>query len=357
MAEMTALMNKISIPSILEVGMDKLPYIAPNLSKAGITKIVVFWGEGIKQLFGSSILDSLKENDTIKLLGEYNYDDIRIESIMPLAFSLPSETEAVVGVGGGKVLDVAKYIAFLNNLPFISVPTSTSHDGFASSGCSLIINGRRTSVHARMPFGIIVDVGVIKNSPDKFIFSGIGDIISKITAAFDWQFEETHGKTSMNDFAVMIAKKSVNSIARMPFNSIKEDFFIKELVDSLTMSGIAMEIAGNSAPASGSEHLISHALDKLTETPQLHGIQVGIATYIMSNVQEHRYERVRKFLTDTGFFSHVETLGLKAQDYEEAIKLAPTIKPNRFTYIHVPEFRQKAIQLLYNDDILKRILK
>lgn len=354
---MTALMNKISIPSILEVGMDKFRYIAPNLEKAGITSIVMFWGEGIKQMFGDRILDSLRENNSIKLLQEHEYDDIRLESIMPIAFSLPSETQAVIGIGGGKVLDVAKYIAFLNNLPFISVPTSTAHDGFASSGCSLVINGRRTSVHARMPFGIIVDVGVIKNSPDKFIFSGIGDIVSKITAAFDWQFEENHGKTSINDFAVMIAKKSVNSIARMPFTSIKEEFFIKELVDSLTMSGIAMEIAGNSAPASGSEHLISHALDKLTENPQLHGIQVGIATYIMSKVQGHRAQRVEKFLTDTGFFAHVETLKLKAGDYEEAIKLAPSIKPNRYTYIHLPEFRQNAIQLIYNDEILKRILR
>lgn len=354
---MTAFMNKISIPAILEVGMDKLRHMGANLSKTGISKVVVYWGEGIQERFGAEVLESLKEQKDFQLLGSYNFDDIRIESIMPIAFTLPSQTEAVIGIGGGKVLDVAKYVAFLNNLPFISVPTSTAHDGFASSGCSLFINGRRNSVHARMPFGIIVDVGLIKNSPEKFIFSGIGDIVSKITAAYDWQFEESHGKTSMNDFAVMIAKKSVNSIARMPFDSIKEDFFIKELVDSLTMSGIAMEIAGNSAPASGSEHLISHALDKLTETPQLHGIQVGIATYIMSKVQNHRYQRVEKFLTDTGFFAHAETLGLKAKDYEEAIKIAPTIKPNRYTYIHIEEYREQAIRLLSEDEILKRIFK
>jgi glycerol-1-phosphate dehydrogenase [NAD(P)+] len=354
---MTASMNKISIPAILEVGMDKLRHIGANITKTGISKVVIFWGEGIKERFGTAVFDSLKEHKAMQLLESYDYDDISLESIIPIAFTLPAQTEAVVGIGGGKVLDVAKYIAFLNNLPFISVPTSTSHDGFASSGCSLFINGRRTSVHARMPFGIIVDVGIIKNSPEKFIFSGIGDIVSKISATFDWQFEQLNGKAKVDDFAVMIAKKSVNSIARMPFNSIKEDFFLRELVDSLTMSGIAMEIAGNSAPASGSEHLISHALDKLTSSPQLHGIQVGIATYIMSKVQDHRYQRVEKFLGDTGFFDHVETLGLKAHDYEEAINLAPAIKPNRHTYIHIAEYRDKAVKLLYEDEILKRILK
>ncbi|HEX3028086.1 MAG TPA: iron-containing alcohol dehydrogenase, partial [Clostridia bacterium] len=191
--------------------------------------------------------------------------------------------------------------------------------------------------------------------PEKFIYSGIGDIVSKVTAIFDWQFEEQQGITRIDDVAAMIAKKSVNSIARMPYTDIKEDFFIKELVDSLTMSGIAMEIAGNSSPASGSEHLISHALDKMTKTPQLHGIQVGIATYIMSIVHNHRHERVRKFLTDTGFFNFVKTLGLNASDYEKAIDIAPCIKPNRMTYIHIPEYREKAKKVIYEDSILKEI--
>jgi glycerol-1-phosphate dehydrogenase [NAD(P)+] len=354
---MKAYEHRITIPAILEVGMERMNRVGAYLTKTGITKIVIFFGEGIRELFGGMVVGSIAKQPSLHLLDQYDFDDIRFEAVMNRAFTLPGETEAVVGVGGGKVLDVAKYIAFLNDLPFISVPTSTAHDGFASSGCSLIINDRRTSVHARMPYGIIVDIGVIKNSPEKFIFSGLGDIISKITAVYDWQFEERHGEAVINDFAVMIAKKSVNSIARISFESIKEDFFLKELVDSLTMSGIAMEIAGNSAPASGSEHLISHSLDKLTDHPQLHGIQVGLATYIMSRVQEHRYQRVERFLTDTGFFDYAATLGLKRTDWERAIEMAPEIKPNRHTYLHLSENRLKARRILAEDPVLEGIFK
>jgi glycerol-1-phosphate dehydrogenase [NAD(P)+] len=206
-----------------------------------------------------------------------------------------------------------------------------------------------------MPFGVVVDIGVVRNSPTKFIYSGIGDIISKITAVYDWQYEESQNVAKVNDFSVMIAKKSVNSIARMPFPGIHNDFFIKELVDSLTMSGIAMEMASSSAPASGSEHLISHALDKLLEAPQLHGIQVGLATYIMSHVQSHRYQRVKQFLTETGFFEYVKTLELKAADYEKAIDLAPSIKPNRRTYIHEQRYREQAKKFLYEDSLLQSV--
>lgn len=349
---MKAKVHRISIPGIMEVGPGKLKELNRYIVKAGIKKITVFLGEGIKDLFGDIIFQTLNESSGLEVL-EYNEcDENSMEYITGKAFSIVSGTEAIVGIGGGKVLDVAKYIAFLSDLPFISVPTSTAHDGFASSGCSLFINERRTSVHARIPYGIIVDTAIMKSAPDKFIYSGIGDIVSKVTAIFDWQFEEEQGVTRIDDVAAMIAKKSVNSIVRMPYTDIKEDFFIKELVDSLTMSGIAMEIAGSSAPASGSEHLISHALDKMTRKPQLHGIQVGIATYIMSIVQNHRHERIRKFLTDTGFFSFIKTLKLNADDYVNAIDIAPTIKPNRMTYLHVQEYREKAKKVIYEDNIL-----
>ncbi len=354
---MSTAIHRIEIPTIMEVESNILGNVGAYIERAGIKKVVMLFGEGIRDLFGQEIINSINSKDTLTLLEAIDFDDITIETLMIKAFSMPSNTDAIIGVGGGKVLDAAKYIAFLRNLPFISIPTSTSNDGFSSSGCSLYINGRRTSVHAAMPFGIIVDIAVIKNAPMKFIYSGLGDIVSKITAVYDWYFEERHKAAKVDDFAAMLAKKSVNSIVRMPYTKITEEFFLKEMVDSLTMSGIAMQIADNSAPASGGEHLISHALDKILERPQLHGIQVGISTYLMSLVQEHRYERIEKFLSDTGFFNYVETLQLRADDFEKAIDIAPTIKPNRYTYLHVEENRLRAKQVLRENEILKGILK
>ena len=154
----------------------------------------------------------------------------------------------------------------------------------------------------------------------------------------------------------MIAKKAVNSFVRTPFESIEEDLFLKELLDSLAMSGIANEIAGSSAPTSGSEHLISHALDKMLEQPQLHGIQVGVATYLMSVVQDHRYRRVDTIFTQTGFWDYVKTLEMKREDFEKAIDIAPSIKPFRYTYLHEQQYRDKAKQVLREDARLKEIL-
>jgi glycerol-1-phosphate dehydrogenase [NAD(P)+] len=143
---------------------------------------------------------------------------------------------------------------------------------------------------------------------------------------------------------------------RTPYESIKDELFLKELVDSLAMSGIANEIAGSSAPTSGSEHLISHALDKILEIPQLHGIQVGIATYIMSKVQDHRYVRVETVLRETGFFDYAATLKMKRDDFIKAIDMAPSIKPFRHTYLHEENYREAAKKLVLEDEVLSKIL-
>lgn len=346
--------NEISIPYILKIGEGALSRIGGYLKTSGLEHVVLYFGNGLTEMFGGRVLDSCNDAG-IDVLLHKELDSVDINDIIEHAFSLPVKTQAIVGIGGGKVIDFAKYAAFLKKLPFISVPTSASSDGFSSASASLIVNGRRTSVPARLAHGIIVDTEVIKSAPARFLYSGIGDLVSKITAVYDWMYEEQCGYTVVNDFAVMIAKKAVNSFVRTPFEDIHERLFLRELLDSLAMSGVANEIAGSSAPTSGSEHLISHALDKMSEHPQLHGVQVGIATYIMARVHDHRYERVDAIFTKTGFWDYVSTLGLDREDYARAIDMAPSIKPHRHVYIHEERYREQAKKVLYEDEVLKRV--
>lgn len=347
--------NHIAIPALLKIGPGALGELGTYLKDLRMEKVVILFGNGLIEMFGMDVMKSLAEMG-IDVLEYQELDTVRLEDLTSLAFSMPAKTQAVIGIGGGKVIDAAKYCGFLRNLAFISIPTSASSDGFSSASASLLVEGRRKSVPARLAYGIVVDTQIIKSAPKKFIYSGIGDMVSKITALYDWKFEEEHGYGKVNDFATMIAKKAVNSFVRTPFESIEEDLFIKELLDSLAMSGIANEIAGSSAPTSGSEHLISHALDKMLEQPQLHGIQVGIATYLMSVVQDHRYKRVNTIFTQTGFWDFVKTLEMRHVDFEQAIDLAPSIKPFRYTYLHEQEYRDRAKEVLATDEKLKEIL-
>lgn len=347
--------SQIEIPTILKIGGGTLNRIGDYVSSGGMNNVVIYFGNGLIDMFGEQVMKSL--GDAGVYVSEYcELDTTNIEDIIELAFGIDAKVQGIVGIGGGKVIDVAKYAAYLRKLPFISVPTSASSDGFSSASASLIVNGRRTSVPARLAYGIIADTDVLKSAPVKFLYSGIGDLVSKITALYDWVYEDKNGYAVVNDFAVMIAKKAVNSFVRTPFDSIQDDLFLRELMDSLAMSGIANEIAGSSSPTSGSEHLISHALDKLLEYPQLHGIQVGVATYLMSVVQNHRFERVNTIFKETGFWDYVATLDMKKADFAAAIDLAPSIKPHRHTYLHEEQYRIEAKRLLNEDEVLSRIL-
>ena len=346
--------SHIAIPTILEVGKGTMDNLGAYLKDNDFNNAVIYFGNGLIDLFGRDILANI-EKAGVKILEYKELDTVDIDDIIELAFNIDANAQVILGIGGGKVIDTAKYAAYLRKLPFISIPTSASSDGFSSASASLMVNGRRTSVPARMAYGIVVDTDILKSAPEKFIYSGIGDMVAKITSLYDWLFESQHGYSTMNDFSVMIAKKAVNSFVRTPFETIKDDLFLKELVDSLAMSGIANEIAGGSTPTSGSEHLISHALDKMLECPQLHGVQVGIATYLMSRVQDHRYVRVNAIFEKTGFWDYVSTLDLNIDDYEKAIDMAPSIKPHRHTYLHEEKYRELAKKILREDEVLARV--
>lgn len=346
--------SHIAIPTILKIGKGALKDVGKYIKSSGMENAVIYFGNGLIDMFGSEVMESLN-HEGIKVREYRELDSTDIDDIIDLAFEIDSKAQVIVGIGGGKVIDVAKYAAYLRKLPFISIPTSASSDGFSSASASLMVNGRRTSVPARMAYGIIADTDIIKSAPERFLYSGIGDMVSKITALYDWLYESERGYSEMNDFAVMIAKKAVNSFVRTPFETIKDDLFLKELLDSLAMSGIANEIAGGSSPTSGSEHLISHALDKMLEQPMLHGIQVGIATYIMAVVHNHRYVRVNAIFEKTGFWDYVSTLGLNREDYIKAVDLAPSIKPHRHTYLHEEQYRELAKKVIREDEVLKRV--
>ena len=180
--------TSIAIPAILKVGAGTLDYIGEYLAGENFQNVVIYFGNGLIDLFGIKVMESLKEAK-VKVLEYREIDTVDIDDIMDMAFTLPNKVQTIIAIGGGKVIDAGKYAAFLRNLPFISVPTSSSSDGFSSASASLLVNGKRTSVPARLAFGIIVDTDVIKTAPEKFIYSGIGDMVSKITALYDWLYE------------------------------------------------------------------------------------------------------------------------------------------------------------------------
>lgn len=348
--------KEITIPSLLKIGSGKIQKIGKYLFDRKFTKVAIFFSQGIESIVSKELYDGLNKFN-IEIIHKDNISDINIENVVHTAFKIPSKTNVLLGIGGGKALDYSKYCAHILKLPFISVPTSVSNDGFASPNTSLIVSGKRKSVKSTIPYGVVCDIDVISSAPEVSLFSGIGDTISKITALWDWKQAFLKGFEDFNDFAGLMAHNSLDIIYESNNLNIESKEFKYKMVNSLVLSGIAMEIAGSSRPASGSEHLISHGLDTVSQNPKMHGLQVGVATYLCSYLQNNNFDNVKDFLTKSKFIEFMINNPIDKDCFVEALKVAPSIKQNYYTILSQEDSFDKAIEFINTDSILKQILK
>ncbi|NLD99711.1 MAG: iron-containing alcohol dehydrogenase family protein [Fibrobacter sp.] len=347
----------ISIPTLLRIKPNAIYKLGKYLRKESFIRVAVFYGTGLKEMLKEQITISFDSSE-IQTVHEDTINSNAVEDIFKTAFSLPGKVDAIVAIGGGKVIDYCKYIAFILKLPIISVPTSISNDGFASPGASLLVNGKRKSQKAQIPYGVVIDTEIIRKSPDYYTYSGIGDLISKYTAIFDWKLAYRAVQEPVNDFAVLISTNAVDVMVNYKSKDIKDLSFLRHICGCLVTSGVAMEVSGSSRPASGSEHLISHAYDMKAKKPSLHGLQVGVATYAVSWLQNNpEHETIRSVLEQTGFVDYVSKNPLDKTDFIEAVKYAPNVKENYYTILTDKNNLDKLIDFVNNDSYFNRLVK
>ncbi len=253
----------------------------------------------------------------------------------------------IIGVGGGKSVDVGKLAAYKSGLPFISVPTSASHDGISSPFASIKGLDRPYSLKAKPPVGILADVDVIASAPRRLLSSGCGDLVSKMTAVKDWQLaHEVKGEyfgTYAANLAMMSASVVLDGSRRIGKFGIES---VRDLVEALISAGVAAGIAGSSRPCSGAEHLFSHYLDIVAPGVGLHGEKCGVGTIMMSKLHGLDWKGVRSALEAVGAPTTALQLGLKEVQVVEALMKASSIRPERYTILSEKKMsRERALQL------------
>jgi glycerol-1-phosphate dehydrogenase [NAD(P)+] len=348
--------TEIQVPTLLRNKPNTLYKLGKYLRRNGFHRIALYYGEGMQQMLGQTVDISLDSSE-IKVTGTEVVTGHDIENVIASAFSLPRRTDAIVAVGGGMAIDYAKYAGFLARKPVIAVPTALSNDGFCSPGASLKVAGRRISCPARLPFGVVLDTAVIARSPARFTFSGIGDLLTKYSAVADWKLAYWETGEQVNDFAVLIALQSVDNLVNHPDKSIADLDFIKLMAGALVMSGVAMEVTGSSRVASGSEHLISHAYEKVAAAPSTHGVQVGVACIGTMWLQENpRLEQVMSVMAETGFIHYVKQNPLDRDAFIEAIRLAPSMKEGYYTILTPAENVERLVEFVQTSPVWDGLL-
>jgi glycerol-1-phosphate dehydrogenase [NAD(P)+] len=345
---MMELHTTIAIPGLVRIKGGTLDKLGIYCQRSGFNTVGVVSSSDIP----SPILEKAKTsltNAEVRAVQWINCDEASFEQAQKIFFSLSGEISAIIGIGGGRALDVAKYTAFLARLPYVSVPTSLSNDGFCSPGVSLTIAGAKRSLSAAIPFGVIIDTDVCLSAPELLWLSGIGDLAAKLTAVRDWKLAFHATGTPVNDFAVLLSDATVAQFLSRP---VRDSEGIRLLGTSLMLNGIAMEICQSSRPASGSEHLISHALDRISARPQLHGLQVGVATYIISRLQGDQTETINNLFNTCGFWDAIRKNPFSGSEWIEAVQLAPTLKQGFYTVLSSRNCLNEVRSMLENDSVL-----
>jgi glycerol-1-phosphate dehydrogenase [NAD(P)+] len=300
-----------------------------------------------------SILDvgrqSLRDHGIVPAL-VHEVKEASLEEAVRLLGVVAVSCKALIGVGGGKALDVAKYTASLAGMPYFAVPTSLSNDGFCSPQASLTLEGKRRSLPTRLPEAVVVDLAVCQQAPLTLWHSGIGDLSSKFTAVWDWKLAFHRRGTPVNDLAALMSDASVFQLMANPMS---DERGIRLLATALMLNGIAMEIAGSSRPASGSEHLISHALDMTGARRRLHGLQTGTAAYLVSSLQTGgHHETIGELFARTGFWESVRKQPFSKEEWRIAFDRAPSVKENFYTILSEKEAWPEFARMIAHDTAL-----
>ncbi|MFB6133688.1 MAG: NAD(P)-dependent glycerol-1-phosphate dehydrogenase [Halanaeroarchaeum sp.] len=269
-----------------------------------------------------------------------------VESVLDAASA--HDARFLVGVGGGKAIDIAKMAADELGLGFVSVPTAASHDGIVSGRGSVPEGDTRHSVAADPPIAVIADTGIIADAPWELTTAGCADIISNYTAVKDWRLANRLKNVPYSEYAGALSQMTAELLVESA-DSIKpgleESAWV--VVKALVSSGVAMSIAGSSRPASGAEHLFSHQLDRIAPGAALHGHQVGVGailTEYLHSGQSGDWRSVRDALANIDAPTTAEGLGVDAGDVVAALTAAHEIR-DRYTILGDGISEEAAVQV------------
>ncbi|MCR5176003.1 MAG: iron-containing alcohol dehydrogenase [Anaerovibrio sp.] len=203
-----------------------------------------------------------------------------------------NNADCVVGVGSGTICDLCKYATYYadkdNSKPLIIIQTALSVNAFSDNASVMLISGVKRTVHSIYPKILLIDLDIVAAAPPEMNVSGYGDLIATWTAPVDWYLANVMGMNS--GFHSAPSDMIRTQCKRLLENSEKlatgDEKVLADLANVLTLSGISMGLANESAPASGSEHVMSHLVDMASKIRKTgicyHGTQVAVSGIISS---------------------------------------------------------------------------
>lgn len=234
------------------------------------------------------LLSAANIKAAIQKLAHTGFDEATVGELL---IYMPEDCDLVVAVGTGAINDMTRFFSYRTKRPFFTVATAAPMDGFASSIAALNVNNLKTTFDAQTPTAIIGDTDILKNAPYRMIAAGLGDLLGKFTCLCDWKLARLITGEHYCERIVELVERCVQDVLKDAGKAKDRDpVVLGKIMEGLVLTGVAMSLYGNSRPASGCEHHMSHYWEMMFEQagqkPVPHGTQVGVGTVLVLKLVE-----------------------------------------------------------------------
>lgn len=361
-------------PSLLAIGPVLLEHgaalqVAPYLKGKAYNAVSIVADANTYDIAGKALASSIQAlgiTAHITIIRPDRQGDVIADeaSIIQLILDLKtSSSEAVVAVGSGTLHDIARFSSYTLAIPFISVPTAPSVDGFNSKGAPIILRGEKKTITTIGPDAIFADLDILTQAPAALVAAGFGDMLGKYTSLFDWKFGSITGGEPYSDVVAEMTRSALKQcVDHVDEIAKRSSEGIRLLTGALLESGFAMLLFGQSHPASGAEHHLSHYWEmeflRLGSRQILHGAKVGAACAQISRLYHSLSEQsllpvgadqqqvirdeiglipdeqaIRHLLRIVGGPATPEELGVNTDLLRRSLNEAHLVRPNRYTLL------------------------
>ena len=234
------------------------------------------------------ILDEAGIRSTVAQLMHTGFDEATLGELL---IHMPADCDLMVAVGTGAINDMTRFFSYKMGRPFYTVATAAPMDGFASSIAAINVNSLKTTFEAQTPVAILGDTEILKGAPYRMIAAGLGDLLGKFTCLCDWKLARLITGEHYCDTIAELVESCVRGVLADAGKARERDpGTLGTIMEGLVLAGVAMSLYGNSRPASGCEHHMSHywemMFEQMGKTPVPHGTQVGVGTVLVLKLVE-----------------------------------------------------------------------
>ena len=285
--------HKIMVKDII-IESEAIKKLSMIMEKEGFKNITIICDENTYAAAGEEIKEIIPKGKFINLKSEnLHANEIAVQNVYEC---LSVENDVLIALGSGTIHDITRYVAYNKDIPFISVPTAASVDGFVSTVAAMTWRGYKKTFTAVSPIYVVADTDIFKEAPYRLTASGVSDLIGKYTALVDWKIS-----------SIVIGEYICNKVCNMEIDAVNklcecvDDLVLgkseayEQLMYALILSGLAMQIIGNSRPASGAEHHMSHLWEMEVINKHLdayHGEKVSVGLILVME----EYKKIKKYI-------------------------------------------------------------